>query len=107
MSRPTPTPHLTEVAITVAGRRDEARRRRGPKAWLRTASVAMALTVGAFSPSAARAADVDDDQDGRFIGYPTGKQVGIEKSGTTLTVLGFLALATIGCIPLFKAAKRE
>jgi hypothetical protein len=79
--------------------------RRASAGWVRTALVAVALAAGSL-PSAVRAADVDDDEDGRFIGYAQ-KKVGIEKGGTTLTLLGFLALATIGCIPLFKAAKRD
>ena len=80
----------------------------GPAGRLRAALLVAALAAASFTPAAARAAsnDVDEDIDGRFIGYGN-KQVAMESRSTTLTYLAFFGLATIGCIPLFKAAKRD
>lgn len=82
-------------------------RRRFARRGLRAACVATALAVVSLAPTAAQAADVDDDMDGRFVGYVGGKQVAMESRATTLTYLAFFGLAVIGCVPLFKAAKRD
>jgi len=69
------------------------------------ALVGLALAGGAVTPSAARAADNDDEMDGRLAGYS--RKVAIEKSSTTPAFLMFLALVIVGCVPLFKNAKRD
>jgi hypothetical protein len=71
-------------------------------------AAALATGAGAFHPVAARAAsdDLDGQTDGRLESYGN-KKVGIEKSSSTPSFLLFGALVIIGCVPLFKAAKRD
>lgn len=88
------------VAGSLPGRAARRTRR------LRAALVAVTLALGTLAPATARAADNDDDMDGRMAGY-TGKKVAIEKSSTTLTFFLFLGLTVVGCVPLFKNAKRD
>jgi hypothetical protein len=69
-------------------------------------SAALAIGSGLFAPGMARAAENDSDLDGRLAGY-SGKKVAIEKSSTTPAFLAFLGLVVVGCVPLFKNAKRD
>jgi len=71
-----------------------------------TLGLALALGGGVLNPPSIRAADNDSEVDGRLEGY-AGKKVAIEKNSTTPAFLGFLALVVVGCIPLFKNAKRD
>jgi hypothetical protein len=66
------------------------------------ASVASMPTV-----ALAGAADNDSNVDARLVGYPSGKKVAIEKSSSTPAFLLFFFLVVVGCVPLFKNAKRD
>ena len=98
---------MTQQPLSSRTSRKPARRRKR-LAWLRAMALGLALASGggAFTPVIATAADNDSDLDGRLAGY-TGKKVAIENSRTTLTFMLFLVLMVVGCIPLFKNAKRD
>ena len=69
----------------------------------------LALGAGASTPTAVLAAAGDNDSsvDARLVGYGTGKKVALEKSSSTPAMLLFLFLVVVGCVPLFKNAKRD
>ena len=63
----------------------------------------MAMPATALAGSA----DNDSNVDARLVGYPAGKKVAIEKSSSTPAFLLFFFLVVVGCVPLFKNAKRD
>lgn len=68
------------------------------------ALVAGAALAGVAAPSTAVAQE-ESTTDARLEGYST--KVELDKSGTALTWMAFLALAVVGCSALFKDAKRN
>jgi hypothetical protein len=72
-------------------------------------AMVLVIGTGVMTPPAALAGSADNDSnvDARLIGYPNGHKVAIEKSSSTPAFLLFFVLVVVGCIPLFKNAKRD
>ena len=73
--------------------------------------LALVLAMGSsvLTPSAALASSADNDSnvDARLVGYPNGHKVALDKSSSTPAFLLFFLLVVVGCVPLFKNAKRD
>jgi len=85
------------------------RRNRQPRLAGALLAALLAIVAVASVPSVALAGSADNDSnvDARLVGYPSGKKVNIEKSSATPSFLLFFVLVVVGCIPLFKNAKRD
>jgi hypothetical protein len=82
-------------------------RRRTPRRARAILAAVLAIGAGAAMPATALAASADNDSnvDARLVGYS--RKVAIEKSSATPSFLLFFFLIVVGCIPLFKNAKRD
>jgi hypothetical protein len=102
-SPPTMKTHLRRVDM----RSQRSFRNRSPRVARAALSAVLAFAFLSAMPSMAVAADNDSNVDARLVGYPNGKKMAIEKSSATPSYLLFFFLVVVGCVPLFKNAKRD